>query len=593
MSESKEGMDVQRRKVFITILGASFYDKCNYEQEGTGFVSSKTRFIQLATLELLNADKWEKESNLFLIGLTKEAKEENWEFNGSKTNRRSKEEEEYIGLRHELKHNYPNLHLEECKIPKGKNEEEIMEIFSRIFSHLRDGDELYFDLTHGFRYLPMLVLVLGNYTKFVLNDVQIKHMSYGNFELKNDKGNCTFIDLKPLSLLQDWTFAAGQYIESGLADKLIELSKNNANYIEALKLFKGKNKELNNLRDYINALKTFNKELLTCRGIPVYESKQFKCLHSIKDKIDKDTITVFNPIISRVYQDINYFIPNANEITNCLYAAKWCLGKKLYQQAATFLEEYIISFFCLRHNLDIKNINERGYITSAITYLKSKTTKEKEREKGKNPTPLESPRKEIIPILEDEYLKDIDFINTCDNLIKLRNDYNHCGFRDKNIAPLHNAEDIPKKLNEFLGVIEGKLIHKLTNYSKVNHETLFVNYSNHPSTQWPDKQKTAAHTLGQIIDMKFPIVDEFADEDTIIQTVNEQIELIKKETNNNDPSFTTIHIMGEMTFTYAMVNALTELGYTCVASTTKRIVEDLPDGTKKTTFAFARFREYK
>lgn len=150
-----------------------------------------------------------------------------------------------------------------------------------------------------------------------------------------------------------------------------------------------------------------------------------------------------------------------------------------------------------------------------------------------------------------------------------------------------------KKLNDFLGVIEGKLINKVTNYPKVNHETLFVNYSNHPSSQWPNKQKTAAHTFGQIIDMKFPIVDEFADEDTIIQTVNEQIELIKKETNNNDPSFTTIHIMGEMTFTYAMVNALTKLGYTCVASTTKRIVEDLPDGTKKATFAFARFREYK
>ena len=592
MSENKEGMEVQRRKVFITILGASFYDKCNYEQEETSFISSKTRFIQLATLELLKADKWEKDSNLFLIGLTQKARENNWEFKGSKKNYKTQEEEEYIGLKHELEQNYPNLYLKECDIPDGRNEKEIMEIFSRIFSYLRDGDELYFDLTHGFRYLPMLVLVLGNYTKFVLNGVEIKHMSYGNFELKNNKGNCTFIDLKPLSSLQDWTFAAGQYVESGLAGKLIDLSKNDSNFKEALSLFKGKNEELNNLRDFINALKTFNKELLTCRGLSIYDSKQFNNLHTIKDRIDKDTITVFNPIISRVYKDINYFIPNTNEITNCFYAAKWCLGKKLYQQAATFLEEFIISFFCLRHNLDLKNNNrQRDYIPSAISYLFAKLTYENKLKRGEEPKPLEPPQKEIIPILEDEYLKDNIFIEKCYYLIDLRNDYNHCGFRNKK---LHKADDIQGKLNEFLSVIEDKLIkNDDTDYPKIHHKTLFVNYSNHPSSKWPDNQKTTAQQFGQIIDIGFPIVDEFADEDMIIQKVNEQIELIKKETNNNDPSSTTIHIMGEMTFTYAMVNALSKLGYTCVASTTKRIVEDLPDGTKKTTFAFARFREYK
>ena len=32
---------------------------------------------------------------------------------------------------------------------------------------MQDGDELYFDLTHGFRYLPMLVMVLINYSKFL------------------------------------------------------------------------------------------------------------------------------------------------------------------------------------------------------------------------------------------------------------------------------------------------------------------------------------------------------------------------------------------------------------------------------------------
>jgi hypothetical protein len=30
-----------------------------------------------------------------------------------------------------------------------------MEIFERIFEQINDNDLLYFDITHGFRYLPM------------------------------------------------------------------------------------------------------------------------------------------------------------------------------------------------------------------------------------------------------------------------------------------------------------------------------------------------------------------------------------------------------------------------------------------------------
>lgn len=48
-------------------------------------------------------------------------------------------------------------------IVDGKDEDEMWKIFNALFNELRDGDELYFDLTHSFRYIPMLVLVLGNY----------------------------------------------------------------------------------------------------------------------------------------------------------------------------------------------------------------------------------------------------------------------------------------------------------------------------------------------------------------------------------------------------------------------------------------------
>ena len=50
--------------------------------------------------------------------------------------------------------------------------------------------------------------------------------------------------------------------------------------------------------------------------------------------------------------------------------------------------------------------------------------------------------------------------------------------------------------------------------------------------------------------------------------------------------------MGEMTLTFRIVELLKAQGIRCVASTTERIVTDLPDNRKETQFTFVQFREY-
>ena len=51
-------------------------------------------------------------------------------------------------------------------------------------------------------------------------------------------------------------------------------------------------------------------------------------------------------------------------------------------------------------------------------------------------------------------------------------------------------------------------------------------------------------------------------------------------------------IMGELTFTCAMVVLLRALNISCIASTTYRNVVDDADGKKIVTFSFVQFREY-
>ena len=117
---------------------------------------------------------------------------------------------------------------------------------------------------------------------------------------------------------------------------------------------------------------------------------------------------------------------------------------------------------------------------------------------------------------------------------------------------------------------------------------MFINLTNHPSSGWSEEQLKAALQYGEIVDISFPIIEpDFTSED-----VNELADITIEGILSVDNS-PVVHVMGEMTFTYAIVSRLQALGITCVASTTERLVKMMPDGKKVSEFKFVKFREYK
>lgn len=118
---------------------------------------------------------------------------------------------------------------------------------------------------------------------------------------------------------------------------------------------------------------------------------------------------------------------------------------------------------------------------------------------------------------------------------------------------------------------------------------MFINFTNHPSSKWGAAQTEAANKFGMVHDLPFPVVPEVASHEDIQDLAASYLKSIEQMAQETP---CVIHIMGEMTFTYAMVNLLKSHGYTCIASTSKRIVEELPDGSKNVKFEFCQFREY-
>lgn len=117
----------------------------------------------------------------------------------------------------------------------------------------------------------------------------------------------------------------------------------------------------------------------------------------------------------------------------------------------------------------------------------------------------------------------------------------------------------------------------------------FINLSNHPSEGWNDAQKAAAKALvggGVVIDLAFPQVDPCGDEGYIDNLAEDYLGTIIRTKDVE-----CVHVMGEMNFTFAIVNKLKANGIKVVASTTVRDV--VMDGDNKIVkFNFARFREY-
>ncbi len=116
---------------------------------------------------------------------------------------------------------------------------------------------------------------------------------------------------------------------------------------------------------------------------------------------------------------------------------------------------------------------------------------------------------------------------------------------------------------------------------------MFINLTNHPSLRWSGEQLKAAQQYGEVVDISFPNIEPYFSSKDINDLADEVVESIQLL-----DSHPVVHVMGEMTFTYAVVSRLKALGVTCVASTTERLVKMMPDGKKISEFKFVQFREY-
>jgi len=434
-------------RLFISILGTSNYEACTYKLNG--LVGTRdTRFVQEVTAAF-SCKNWSGEDRI-LIFTTPEAESKNWLDDGH-TDKETRKPIIQEGLRSRLASLKLQPDIKNISIPEGKNEDEIWEIFWILFNEINHDDEIVFDITHSFRSLPMLVLVVLNYAK-VLKKVSLKGIYYGAFEaarplaavVDKNRGKriVPIFDLGGFDVLLDWTVAIGVFMRSGDATLAADLAARQTS--EVLKKTKGADAEAKNLKLISHLLADFTKDVSTCRGLRLSDD-----IKKLKDSLAQfkgaNMSSPFNPLLDQLSDRLKVF--DGDPIKDGIRIAEWCAEHNLIQQGYTILRECLINYVCKGYRIDFSNFEERVRIEENIgkdlsMWHECQQPKRKGGS-GKIGTPL-------LCIFQGK----LDLLKVFDQLFGLRNDINHAGMR-RNPG---SAKTLTKELRKLISKVRKLLL---------------------------------------------------------------------------------------------------------------------------------------
>lgn len=570
-------MDSSRsRKVFISILGTGNYKPCSYRQGD--FTSTETRFIQEATLDFLRKRSEWCATDTAYIFLTPTARIANWQ--AVPVDSRTDSPKDYAGLEPTLSQMDLPFPVEPVEISEEGDEEAIWSVFRSIYDRICEGDRLYIDITHSFRYLPMLLLVLTNYAK-ELKGAEVVSITYGNWEVKTEIK--PIVDLGALIELQDWTVAAGEFLRNGRASGLAELTSKRVSSIQNES--GNENIDASGLSDLADKLKTVSQVLTTIRGKEILSGEIFKELDECTHGLDAGLITPMVPLIDKIKDSFGDFDTKPS-VSNGFAAARWCHRMQLYQQSITILQETMKAYVAASHGYPTDTKKYLELVSKTFFIAKDNTPEHRWKLDERNPTDREKRAEVVKQFLTDPFVREL--CQRYDNIGKLRNDFNHAGFNSKPKDEKEILSDIEEYISDTEEMLRGKqTVEPLP--TPPPGAPLLINLSNHPSAGWGVRQREAAEMYGEVEDMTFPSIPPEAGEREITDLAEEYVARIEERAETRD---VTVHIMGEMTFCYAVITRLQSLGIPCLSSTTRRQITEAADGVKEVHFDFETFREY-
>lgn len=317
------------RKVFISFLGTNNYVECFYSTDE----HYPVRFVQEVLIRDI-CNNWTSDDRIYIF-CTSGAEESNWVDNGQP---KPIEEIDKIGLKTRL----DGLHLvptvEKVHIDEGFSEEGIWTIFDTVYSKLNNEDEIYFDVTHAFRSIPLFSVVLFNYSRF-MKDTKIMTIKYGAFEKLGpafevrkkklqERGVAPMLDLTDIARLQEYNEMASSLVNFGKTKKLSS----------ALQQKDAEDKILDELCQAVTNLDEF---IATNQLSEIRNGKfiaKFRC--NVKSGAKQQPKPI-KEILNKIKSETSNFVASKDN-RNIEAAIMWAKEHDMLAQTYSLAEEYIV-----------------------------------------------------------------------------------------------------------------------------------------------------------------------------------------------------------------------------------------------------------
>jgi CRISPR-associated Csx2 family protein len=309
-------------------------------------------------------------------------------------------------------------------VPEGHSTSDIWKLFEMLTDCLQDGDTVLFDITNGFRSLPVLALIAVSYLR-VVRQVQIEGLIYGAFDAKSNDNKTPIFDLLPIVSLLEWTTATDQFTKTGNGEALASLLYNSDST--------GKN--------LAASIEGIAQGLQLLRPMDVIQEAAIlpERIAAAAPTVSQ-TVPPFAALLKRVEKDYgNFGLANPTDYRNNpqssllrqIKIVKWYAAKGQIVQALSMAREWLPSLLCYQFKLDPLDKLCRDDMELLLNGGKIKdkdgnTIKESQYLEQWSSIPKQK-RKQLNRLWGGEL-----------NLANLRNDVLHAGFR-KNPK---NAQDI-------------------------------------------------------------------------------------------------------------------------------------------------------
>lgn len=429
----ESGVSLMARRIFISFMGIGSYKPVTYSLDGLN--ASPTRFAQRAILEILQQRDASFEIDDVCVLTTSTACERYWDPDQ--------------GLRTALngwKENYPHdVVVRSVAIPDPSDVESVWQIFGVLYHMLEqaaaeaeDGVvNVLFDITHSFRSLPMLTMLVLHFAKAVL-DVNVEAIFYGSYEPNRpDRPETPILDLRPFSELQDWITGAQLFLEGGQAKRLLNLTT------EQTKRANIENNPQSNVYSKIKDITANWDELLNAIQVSYTTETRDKAgevkhlMDGLKLEQAPHDLLPIKVLLDKVREEVNP-LAQEDELLSGLAAIEWCARHRLVQQAYTMLRELIVTLTCLRYDLEPKDRRARLKVEKGFPSFKQRAGAQPGEDACREP--VSDITKSVMSFAEGNP----ELCKLWGKIIQPRNDMNHAGmtFHPMRVSKLASSMDV-------------------------------------------------------------------------------------------------------------------------------------------------------